>query len=442
LWRIFYMSLAFSEFYSRYEQPNYNQSLWNVDHTEFHKPGERFLSDTSHYIEAIAESSRGPLQDAKVPRGMVKFAQYFLDRLQVTGSRFVSIEDVAHGFLTYMDYSEPYYLFSESCVELVPNQLTHSYRFRKKDGTAGSTLDPKKIECFQVKLGFTFPAYRECMKRITHPATEAIVSGGIVPHPQTGAPMTKQDILFNLSQITYGSAGIIESWVEDWVFDFYQSIEYSEFVDELEQRSLESIKAHDILWWQTVVTSFLIWIKSEHALPFLCDFHPIFSSILGWDPQRGQPYILPGSGGEAVVCEWDIYTHMHLIVEEQKPPGSCDNCKLPLHCTKLVNVTAIQHPLCSCGKLVDIEDVELLQHSHYSSDGPSCYPYRKEHQPLDAFGCQRCLSMLLKNRPADYACDHSPHCPNTNCNWHGGKGMYLKHLTDRRRMMLTHQRPQ
>lgn len=417
---------------------DYKQNLWNVNHANFHKPGERFINKGSVYTESISNCGRGPLEGAPLPRGMMKFVEHLVSKFRVVPTKFTSVSDVAWRVLTFLDYTEPYYLFYNSCVQLVPNQLKYTYRHKH----SGSVLPPDSIEVFEIMPGWKFQPFKTAWDLLNHPTTDMVIRGEFIKHSKRGDAVTTTDITNKLSALVWGDPEFIESWINEWLMHHYQDVEFDATLPDDEVQSLESFMDKDAEFWRIVALACLLWFRSEHALPFLIEFHPIYGSILGWakDAKIPHSYIEPESGGEAIVYKWDVYTHKHLIVEKNAPPGSCDSCHQALHCTKVINAQAINHPICSCDKEIDIMDVNFQKHGYGLNS--TCSPYREQHPPIAAFGCQRCLGMLLKNRTPDMACEHSPLCPNTGCQWHGGAGLYLRNLTERRKMLLTHNRPQ
>jgi len=422
-------SSTFSQHESR--PINYSQTLWNVNHDSMKSPVDRFIQESSIYIDSISDAGQGPLEGAPIPKGMVRFAEWFVNLMGVDATKYSSVNDVAKRVLCYLDYSEPYFLFVDTSVQLVPNQLKYTYRFKN----SGGILPPEKIECFKVMNGWDFKPYKLAMDFINHPVTQQVLKGEYVKHTKRGDAVTLEDIHSRIGELIWGSPGFLYSWIDDWLYAFYEDMPLNTASDE-EQMSIDSYRQKDYVFWVTAVLGCLVWFKSPHAIPYLTEYHPVYSAILGWDVQGNKPYIVEGSGGEAIIYGWDVYNHHHITVETNAPPGSCDCCQLPLHCTKLVNATAVKHPTCSCGQPVELDDTEFQGHSW----GGACGIYRREHPTVPAFACQRCLGLLLKGRNKEWACEQSQTCPNVACSHHAGRAHYLRELTKRRTLMLTQQR--
>lgn len=425
---------AFNEYH--YEQftrktPNYKQTLWQVEDSELYRPGERFIAETSPYVEAIMEQGSGPLENSVVPEGLVAFVQNFVQKLGVDSSENSTVSSVVHYVLQFLDYEEPYFLFVDMPVQIKSNQLVQTYRHKK----SRSALNPEEVETFQVAHGWDFKPYKQAVALLEHPVTKQILRGEKVLSAE-GKELSREDIVEKLSIMLWGPPGHLTSHVEDWLYRYYADLpSNSPNMEDINLQALEACQRHDMKFWEIASVGCLMWFKSPHALGYLVDYHPIYSAVLQWNKEDRQFQILPSSGGEAVVWGWDVYNHSHLIIEKNEPPGTCESCKVTLHCTKFLNATALFHPVCSCGKPIDPEDTRGWQCGY----GKDCEKYKKEHPAFDAFVCQRCIQMALtdpNNRMRK--CDRMQ-CPAFKCPHHAGQAAYIAHLTEKRRLQLTHQ---
>lgn len=411
---------------------NYSQNLWRVDDTELRKPGERFLSDGSAYLDSIVEQGiAGPLESAPLPKGLKTFIVDYVGRLGAVPTKYSSIEDVVFRVLRWLDFEEFYYLLFGSLVQQNYNQMKFTYRL-KKDGTV---LSPKNLECFGVNREFKFEQFKACQDFMEHPMVKAVLAGQEVKHQTKNRPVDKDDILEKISEILYGDYKFLLSDIEQWIYTFYESIESSRMLTDEEEMQLESEKQLDLFFWTSVTLSSLMWFRSPYAVRFLSEYHPVYEKLLMWNSSLDRMVVIPESGGEAVVDGWDIYTRKDLIVEENKPPGTCESCKQTLHCTKYVNAQALFEPVCSCGKLVSVEDVQFIGHTWNSNE---CGTYLKIHPPFNAFVCQRCIQVAIDGLDSSKAKCQRTICPATQCVHHIGAKAHAYELSKRRMQLLTH----
>lgn len=416
----------------------WKQSLWRVDDNELYKPGERFLTEESPYIRATIEQGQGPMELAPVPKGLVAFTEDFVKRFGVISTEHCSVRDVVYRMMQFLDYTDPYFLFVNMPVQLVPNQLKFTYRHR----STGHVLDPSRVEIFQVVHGWNFQPYRDSVAVLEHPLTKAVLRGEHVLHPKTGQPLTREEVLDRMAKGLWGPAEHIRAHVEDWLFHHYTDLEdeLRAKQDELALDSMEACQRRDSFFWTVATVGCMLWFRSPHALPFLIDYHPIYGTVLYMTEDR-QPRLVPYSGGEAVVSEWDVYNHTHLLVEKSAPPGTCECCKTTLHCTKYINATALKFPTCYCGKPVDPQKERYEHDLSYSSVSKTpCSSYFTDHPEFWTFVCIRCMDATMQGRERDpqFRCGRSikDACPATQCSHHAGQGAYLAALRQRRSLSL------
>ena len=408
---------------------NYSPNLWKVNDIELSKPGERFISDKSPYLDAIIETGiAGDLQSASMPQGLIKYVEAAVKMFGALPSKHSSVHDVMNCVMRWLDFGEFYYLLFNSAVQHNANQFKYTYRLKKNN----AVLSPSNLECFNVAYGYGFDQYRDCCEFLGHPSIQDALQGKQVTYQGKGRPITKTDILEKLCTILYGHFEGLQSEVEDWVLNHY---EHGQFMIELtdeEILNLDSEKERDTRFWLVCMVAALMWFKSRYALKFLSEFHPVYRRVLKWDGARNDVVVIPESGGEVVVDCWRIYTRDDLIVEETKPPGTCESCKNPLHCTKYVNAQALFHPVCSCGELVPVEDTDFGGHGWRGE----CKAYLREFAPFNAYVCQKCMYAAVNNLNPATKCQRAI-CPATSCPHHIGSHAHAQELTKRRTLLLT-----
>lgn len=414
---------------------NYSQKLWHVNDNELHKPGERFIGDSSPYLDTVIERSiAGPLESAPIPKGLLIYIQDAVKMFGVVPSKYSSIEEVLYRVMRWLDFEEFYFLIFGSAVQLNSNQLKFTYRFKKD----GAVLPPNNLECFSVTRSYDFPQYKACCEFLNHPSVVAALSGQTVMHHSKKEPITRRDVAEKMSEILYGDYGAIMAEVEQWLFTYYLSLESSRVMTDEEILSLDSERQLDSIFWSVVTLSALMWFKSPYAIRFLSEYHQIYMKLLRWDEKTGKMAVIAASGGEVIVDGWDIYTRENLIVEENNPPGTCECCKLTLHCTKYINAQALFHGECSCGNSVPIEDTDFSGHDWKGG----CSSYLNAHPPFNAFVCQRDIYAAVNHRrPEETKCPRAI-CPAIECPHHMGNRALAHELTKRRMHQLTHHRIQ
>jgi hypothetical protein len=420
--------------YSEYERNRVKaQTLWKVDDSLIERPELRFKPDTTPFMENILEGGSGPLEGASIPTGLILFTEDLCRMFGVGPTKYVAVNDVIGVLMSYLDYTEPYYLLVDSLVTVTNGPLHKTYRREE----TGSVLAPDKIETFEVQRGYNFPLFDAATKFLALPGTKAILEGKMVMHKQKNVPATKMDILEKLSEILWGSQFWLQYNVDEWISNHSDDITYT-----LEQKGIYNPTDVDLvlqqsrgLWLVATIAS-LMWLRSPYSVRFLVDSHPIYWAVLRWDETENKLKIREGSGGEAVVYGWDVYTHAHLNVSENELPGTCCCCGQQLHCTKYVNTNAIMNPICSCGEPLEIEIGSDFER-YYNHSRPECEPYHRTYPPIKAFMCQRCLYVKIYKKPDNTGCGRAG-CPNTSCPHHMGKGMFIRELTRNRTAMLPH----
>jgi len=408
---------------------NYSQNLWKVNDTELHKPGERFMADNSPYLDSIVEQSiAGPLESAPIPKGLVGFVEDAIRTFGVSPTKHSSAKEVLYRVMRWLDFTEFYFLLFDSAVQQNCNQLKFTYRLKE----GGSVLSPESLECFNIRSSYDFPHYKGFCELMSHPSVRTVLQGGAVYNPAKSRPVDRIDILEKISKIIYGDFEGLQADVEQWIFDHYSSSSVLAGLTDEELLSLDSDRQFDTTYWMVATLAALVWFKSPYAIRFLSEYHPVYMKLLRWDAKQSRMVVIPESGGEVVVDGWNIYTRENLVVEQANPPGTCESCKQPLHCTKYINAQALFHPQCSCGSLVSVEDANFQGHGW----NEGCSAYLRQYPPFSAFVCQRCMYMAINRMPKETTKCQRTSCPATSCPHHIGARAYAYELTKRRTMLL------
>jgi hypothetical protein len=430
------MSFAIGSDYQEYEKaPGFQQTLWKVDHSQFGRENVRFEESHMNMYERLAEMEGGALTGAPIPKGMVKFVEHFIEKFGVLRTPLSDPRTLCGYVLECMDIIEPYELMNKMPLELTANNMTSTYRNKE----TGSVLDPLNTEVFIVNPNHKFEEYHQAMAVFNHPSTAKVFAGEQVWSDQSKKVVTTRDIVRHIAGIVWNGGDELEEHTFHWLQNAYSEVAFDVMQNEPEMNISEShYFQHDELFWNLGVVAAMTWIRSPYSLPYLCDFHPIYSSVLRFNHNTNKPEIEPGSGGEAIIHYWEVYSLKHLDVERHKIPGTCDNCHSALHCTVMVNARAVAHPVCSCGERVDPRDFEF--YGHHGKSVRDCAPYLSEHRPIRAFGCRRCLGILMEGRTPDQPCPESPRCPNTQCSHHAGASLVIKNMNEKRRLLLADMR--
>jgi hypothetical protein len=425
-----YNNNTFSSFEERNKHINKSQSLWNVNDSYYDNAEERFMTAPPAFLESVLDGGMGPLETAPVPNGLISFVTDLVKRFGIVPSNLVEPADVVSRFMSFLDYTEPYYLLAESAVELCPGMNVDNVFRMKKSKTV---LPPDKVECFKVNAGFDFPKYKIAEQLLNHPSAQAVLDGKYIRHSKRGDAVTKLDIIRSVCDAVWGNSHFIECFVDDWIYSHYES-------GDLPQSPPDNGRS-DALFWYVIAIGCLVWFKSPFALKYLIDYHPVYYAVLGWNHDKGHPYVRDGSDGLAVVYGWEIYTMEHLIVETDVRGGSCAVCRQSLHCTKVVNSWAVVDPICSCGRpyKIDVEDEHEIRYGRDGHHLGECEPYKMAHPgfPRVDFICMHCLYNKMNKLPDEMKCGRRE-CPNVRCVHHLGSSAYVRGLTENRRMLIAH----
>jgi hypothetical protein len=411
---------------------NYKPSLWQVNDKFVDNPTERFAEKTEFPFldQAVEAYGAGPLETAAIPAGLKNFCLDFCKKFGCGPSEWAGVEDVIWNVFTHLDYTDPYFLFTDTAVQVSQEHL--KYVFKLKD--TGSVMPADKIESFQVMRGWDFWPYAKSKELMFHAGTQAVLAGQQIMHKTQNRPVDKSDIIMKLGDILYGRSHMFPDIVEDWIFHYYDGLRYDRRTDEAFVNSLDSISAHDWLFWQVTTVATMLWLKSPHAIPWLIDIHPVYWAVLRISDETNRAIIAPGTNGVAIAHGWDIYTLEHFDVVKVEP-GTCGCCGSTVHCTKYVNVAAINADICTCQKAVDIEDVDLEEHNH-----SACNFYRHNNRPVKDYLCLRCLEVGLTNKTRgehnqlgdERKCGRMS-CPAFGrCKHHPGREAYVQSLTQNR----------
>jgi len=414
--------------YSEWVRPvnKVNNTLWNVNDHFFENAELKFQRDNNPLIEATLEGwGHGTFEVVgRIPQGLVTFCDEFLSKLGLPESDFFGMDTVIHHVFNYLDYSEPYFLFVDSPVQLVQGgNIMYTYKNRR----TGSTLDPSAVEVFRVASGWGFAPYVTVRDLLQSPQVQAVVSGQLVNHATENRPITVADILNMVAHTVYGIPSYLLDEVDSWL---------QNAVSEHEDSTVTPITPYamerELCVWYATALAVMTWLKSPSALPFLIDVHPIYGVVLDVDLERDKIIIAKDSGGTAIVDGWDIVT-LRTVEAIKVVPGTCECCRETLHCTKLVNVTALKHPYCGCGETLELEIQAPSRDRHYKQ---SCRTFQETYPPVHAFACQRCLAMAINKAPHYVKCGKSK-CPAVDvCKHHLGAHARIRALTDARVKLL------
>jgi len=446
------------EYQARIQAPESPQEgdgiLWEVeDHKAAYGQGDRFNRSRDVLSEATIEAwGQGVFESISQSslREIKKYVDDFLDFLHCPTFKSFDSMDMIRIMFAYLDYHDMYFCFYDMPVQMCMDQ--HEFTYINK--ATGETLNPEHTEVFRVARGWDFAPFRTFKQRISHPSVQAFGKGEQVMHSKEQRPITREDILRVLCEPVYGNydenssqsrqSGLkeyvedqVDAYLSEQTFDVRNDMEKVQDFNDVRQAIIEATVAAGI--------AVCAWIKSPMAVPFLSQWHPVYYHILGWDNDTNKAYIEPGTGGEAVVTGWEVMTLKSVTKLENMPAGSCRSCQLTLHCTHILNANALIYKVCSCGKPVHPDDLELDLHSipgpyRGTARDERCVPYRKAHPSLPSFVCYRCAEKHLlfetaMQAPPQYKCSRTV-CPNTGCAHHWGEATRRQVLNQRRRQML------
>lgn len=385
--------------------------------------GDRFsLVDGAPFVDATLEGWGHGTFDVinRIPQGLVEFVKFFCERLGIGVPLHCDIDQAIRCVFNHLDYDEPYFLFVDTLVQLIQGgNVLYTY----KDKRTGSTYDPSKLEVFEVKRGWDFAPYARIKEILEDPDVLHVIAGGYKKHAKEDRAITIFDVLDLICSGLYGQGKWLYEEVEQWVYNMYM---YGEVED--------GILAHnegEVLRFYALTLATLAWLKSPRAVRFLVEVHPVYGMVLDWDHERDVAVIAPMSGGIALVDGTDIMTLQNVEAVKQEP-GTCDCCKQLLHCTNLVNLTALKYHNCACGEPLSIDGDP---YSNYHRK-PICREFREKHPDLMAFACQRCLYMAVNHKPYDVKCGRAK-CPAVDiCKHHLGAQARLRALTESRVKLL------
>lgn len=418
-------------------------ALWDVEDRASNNPGARFHQQgyTNPYMELVYETNgTSPMDHAPVPRGLVNFLQmYFLPKLNITDPLSSGPEDVIATIWRFLDWQEPYFYLIDMPVSLVQDGTRYTYRQKTRDGKLRDTLDPRKLEVFEVQRGWKFDHYHKAKAMLEHETVQRVVRGEQILHKKENRPLSVTDVLDQICRVVWGAPLTqLEGYVCEWLDGYYEDLVYNHkrTPDENAASKWADERELSFVFWLAAAVGTFMWLKSPHGLKFLVEWHPIYQAVLCWDEQAQTVRVAPGSGGVAVVTNWDVYTLESLDRTDAIHPGTCVVLNQNLHCTELVHSRSIMHPVCDCGKPRPVQadsDSALYSNGHYSAN---CREYEKRHPDNQVvFLSYGAAYNLLNKHDMNTPCPRHA-CPNTVCKLHAGYYARANSLNQQRTKML------
>lgn len=409
-----------------------NAELWKVDDTFLAHPGEKFHKISSPLIEATVEMWGQYMFDnvKTFPQEMLKFVDNFTRTLGIVSSKYTSVKDVCEAVLCRIDYEEPYFFLVDCLIQTSHNELLHTYRHKK----TGDILNPARLETFKLELGWKFQPFYNVKMVMEQPKIVDFINKNIIP-PQFGSREEALVALFSkIASIVWGDVKWLESMVEEAINSHTENLVYSEKTahDERAHAEVTGSMDHDKLFWMAGALAVITWMKGPAALPFLTTYHQIYDQLLDIGDD-GSVFPREGTGHEVIIDGCNIYTHEHLDFLPNQPADICRCCGVQTHCSKEINITALQHPTCSCGGTLDPMVVEEVYGYHNTRN---CQAHRERYPIRTGFVCQRCIFVTVNQLGGHTKCGRSI-CPAVTCPHHLGPHARIQALTYQRTKQLT-----
>jgi hypothetical protein len=404
-----------------------NQNLWKVDDTFIDHPHEKFHKEHSPLIEMTVEQWGCYQFDnvRRLPAEMLSFVEKLTTGLGIIPSKYSSIEDVCSSILRSVDYAEPYFFLVDTLVRITHDEFTHTYRHKK----TGDVLNPGKIEIYELDPTWDFRPFHEVRKILNSREVLEFLNGSYIPPQFSSREEALESLFARISSIVWGDIRWFEETVEQALENHIEGVIYSEKQQDCYDASHA---AHDDrTFWMAAALGVITWLKGPAALPFITEYHLIYDRLLCLN-DNGTVSPLDRGGGRVVVDGVDVYTLEHLECIPNRAPDTCSCCGALVHCTKDINITALLHPVCSCGGMLDPTDTDT-----YSDHiGRNCQTYRQVHPPRTGFACQRCIFMTVNQMDNQAKCGRTL-CPAVTCPHHMGAGARIHALTQQRTKQLT-----
>ena len=425
---------------------NFSKDLFDVDDNELRSPGRRFVDgkEEPFFYTDAAMNAGGIFHNSYLPQGLLNFIKGAVSKFNLTHSEFLDERDAAYEAMSYIDYYYPYYVLDDAPVQISQKHL--QYTFKLESSHRGrAILNPSKIESFEFVPDYNYSTYSEWLRFISSPAVNEILLRGYAEI--NGQRKTIEDLYQRWASII----GVELEIAEDVLINHYDFKGRGVAAADKDLMDPDTIRQMDKPFFMICYLTALTWMKSPKAMSFLVEEHPVYREILmvEFDPIHKKEVIDQRTGlpkislrypdkmlsNVVIAADWTLLSANDLEVIPNQKPGTCMSCGNILHCTKYVNASAIDNPICSCGKVVEVDDVDGDVHG-YSSN---CSAYQNAHPLNVGFMCIRCLRVRLENasRPehsklgSEAGCARFE-CPNYYCTFHAGRKAYVNELTKKR----------
>lgn len=412
-----------------------HEDLWRVDDQFIQYPEQKLRKHSAPLIETTIEQwGCQQFETAKPPKAMVEFVERFVRMLRIPSSGYTPVKEICQIALWQIEWNEPYFFLVDTKIQLAQdNSFKHSYLHK----ASGNVLDPTMIETFQLIRDWDYKPFFEVKNMIEHPGMQAFLNENRIPPGFNDRESAMRKVLSEISLRVWGQFG----WVEDFVSDMMNSYEEEQCFDARKGSqnvdSISSAIARDKLFWLSCVFGVMTWFKGPGALQFLTSHHVIYAELLDiLDDEAGSIVPVPGTGGEAVVDGTNVFTHKQLELILNRAPDMCIGCGQTVHCTKRISVTALLHPICSCGDFIDPINLNPYDDGWVGHHSSACIEYEKAHPEKAGYVCQRCIFAMVNNLPPDFQCGRTM-CPSTKCPHHQGASARLRALTQARTKQLS-----
>lgn len=444
-----YNEPSYTEILSGIENPKH--SIWNIDDDAEIQTGREVETKGLYGIYDIGYE--GPLNnDMNVVYGATRHVKQVLTDLSAPTSFFdYKVESIVSQTLFDIDYQLPYLLFEDTGVEYVPAPTDQLFRVNKKSSQLfNSILNPELIEIYRVKMGFDFKNFFESKKLYTHPNTQRLFAEGpFVIQGADGAPLhfdlkvVNQELVKtlwaaeNTSSFSYFCEEIRDRLCDDIEYDYKKKDQY---LDALEQRVLADNHENILDYVKFVILLTISWLKSPMAVRYLVDCHAIYNHLL-YEGDDGRIKVHAESGGFVVMLSkvdnclgYSSVTDIEFFTKEDldiipATVGTCRSCGDSFHCSKYVNISAMENPTCYCGEKVNpLSEVGYDPYGHDSvHTRRECQDFFTLHKPVFGHYCQRCLYKIASKLHSEVPC-YRTRCPKVNCRHHQGMVAHMDAL--------------
>jgi hypothetical protein len=404
----------------------YNRELWEVNDLFIEHPERKHEKNHNPFVEYTVSNWDGfQFDNARPPKKMIEFVAGFMRQLNTTPSELSKVEDVCEDILHRIEYEDPYFFLVDMMVSMSRKELAHTYRNK----TTGDLLDPARIETFALDRRWNFGPFWAVKHLLERPDVVGFLNGRSVPPQFASYEDAKAKLLIKISTAVWGDITWLDNIIDNILRERHDELIYrSHFGERVTSRTVEI----DRLFWLAGALGAVTWLKGPHAIPFLVQHHMIYYELLELNDD-GTVSPIEGTRDEAVVDGTAVYTLNDLDLLPNVKPDTCMGCGVSLHCTKLINVTALKHSQCSCGRPVDPMEVgdDTTYHNRHA-----CLDYNEKHPRRTGFVCQRCIFKTINALPEPLKCGRAI-CPALNCPHHMGPAARLAALTHQRTKQLT-----